>query len=345
MDDKLSPRTRTYYYILVGLCILFTIGTVVAVLFFMGVFQEGGKPSGTLSLTLILSLLTVACIAAAFISYFIGRRILAPIVKLSAASKEIARGNFNVSVSDSSRLEEVQTTFRNFNAMVKELNSIATLSNDFVANVSHEFKTPLTAVEGYAMLLQEPTLSAQEREEYLNKILYNTHRLTTLVGNILMLSKIESQSLAQQYQEFRLDEQLRQAVVTLEPAWSEKHIEFDVALDAVTFSGCEGLLIQVWTNLIGNAIKFSETGQVIRIELLDQKECVVVSITDHGCGMAPEVQSRIFEKFYQGDPSHKSDGNGLGLALVKRIVELSDGVIEVLSSPGGGSTFRVILPK
>lgn len=341
MNEKLSPRMRTYYYIIIFIIILFSAGMITGVLFLLDALGVVYK----LSFTMMISLFVVAAVAAALMSYFIGRRILAPMVKLSKASKEVARGNFNVTVSDSSRLEEVQTTFRNFNAMVRELNSISTLSNDFVANVSHEFKTPLTAIEGYAMLLQEPNLTAQERTEYLDKILYNTHRLTDLVGNILMLSKIESKSLAEQYKDFRLDEQIRQAVVSLESAWAEKDIIFNVDLDAVTLNGCEALLMHVWTNLISNAVKFSDRGGTIELRLLDQKECVVVSVTDHGCGMTPEVQERIFEKFYQGDTSHKVLGNGLGLALVKRIVELSDGLIEVISKPEQGSTFRVILPK
>ena len=341
MNEKLSPRMRTYYYLIIFIIILFSAGMVAGVLFLLDALGVVYK----LSFSMLVSLFVVAAVAAAMMSYFIGRRILAPMVKLSKASKEVARGNFDITVSDSSKLEEVQTTFRNFNAMVRELNSISTLSNDFVANVSHEFKTPLTAIEGYAMLLQEPTLTAEERGEYLDKILYNTHRLTDLVGNILMLSKIESKSLAEQYKDFRLDEQIRQAVVSLESAWAEKDIIFNVDLDGVTLNGCEALLMHVWTNLISNAVKFSERGQTIEIRLLDQKECVVVSITDHGCGMTREVQERIFEKFYQGDASHKSLGNGLGLSLVKRIVELSDGLIEVVSKPDNGSTFRVILPK
>ena len=239
----------------------------------------------------------------------------------------------------------MQTTLRNFNALVREMNRINNVTNDFVSSVSHEFKTPLTAIEGYAMLLQDTGLTQAERDEYLDKILYNTHRLSTLVGNILMLSKLENQSLSDQRSTFRLDEQLRQAVVMLEPQWEEKSLSFRAELDAVSVTACEPLLLQVWTNLIGNAIKFSEPGQELFLRLLDQTECAVVSVMDHGCGMTPEVQARIFEKFYQGDSSRKAMGNGLGLPLVKRIVELSDGVIEVDSAPGQGSTFRVILPK
>lgn len=340
-DKKMSPRMRAYYSLIVIIIILFSGAMVTGVLFLLDLLNV----SYQLSFITLISIFVVAAVAGGMMSFFLGRRILAPMLKLSKASTEVARGNFSITVSDSSKLEEVQTTFRNFNAMVRELDSISTLSNDFVANVSHEFKTPLTAIEGYAMLLQDASLSQQERSEYLDKILLNIHRLTSLVGSILMLSKIESKSLAEQYTTFRLDEQLRQAVVALESAWSEKHLTFDVALDEVTFYGCESLLTHVWSNLLGNAIKFSPDGGEIRLRLLDQKQCVVVSVTDRGCGMTPEVQARIFEKFYQADTSHKAQGNGLGLSLVKRIVELSDGVIEVSSKPGEGSTLRVILPK
>ena len=341
MDNKLSPRMRAYYTLIVFVVVLFSFCAIAGVMLLLetlGVIRTPG-------LSTLLSLLLVSTVASAFISYYVGRRVLTPMVKLSKASKEVAKGNFNITVEDSSRLEEVQTTFRNFNAMVQELNSISTLSNDFIANVSHEFKTPLTAIEGYTMLLQDPALSETERGEYLDKILYNTHRLTELIGNILMLTKLENKLLPEQYTTFRLDEQIRQAAVSLEAVWSEKQIGFRADLPEVTFHGCESLLFHVWTNLIGNAVKFSPAGRDIEISLLEQTECVVVSVRDHGIGMTEAVKARIFEKFYQGDTSHKAAGNGLGLAMVKRIVELSEGVIEVDSVPGEGSEFRVILPK
>lgn len=341
MDYKLSPRMRLYFYLIVSIIVLITFGAVVAVLLILRRTGDMASP-GILSLA---SLVLVSLVASGLMSVFIGRRILTPMLKLSNASKEVAHGNFNVSVSDSSKLEEVQTTFRNFNAMVQELNATTTLSNDFIANVSHEFKTPLTAVEGYAMLLQDSELPESERQEYLDKILYNTHRLSALVENVLILSKLESRPLPEQYAEFRLDEQLRQAVVILEPEWAKKELRLDVQLDEVTIRGCESLLSHVWTNLLTNAIKFSAPGQEISLRLLEQTNCVVVTVADHGCGMNEETRRRCFEKFYQGDTSRRADGNGLGLAMVKRIIELSDGVIEVDSAPHQGSTFRVVLPK
>lgn len=341
MPEKLSPRMRTYYILIVAVIVLFSFGAIAGLLYLL----EGLGVIPSLGIYTLISLLLVLGITVALMSYFIGRRVLTPLVKLSSASKEVARGNFDVTVSDSSKMEEVQSTFRNFNAMVRELKSISTLSSDFIANVSHEFKTPLSVIEGYAMLLQDDRLTAQEREDYLNKILVNTRRLNTLVGNILMLSKMETKPLPEQYTRFRLDEQLRQVVAQLEPQWSAKGISFRVRLDEVELLGWEQVLPYVWSNLISNAIKFSPSGSVIALTLLEQRECAVVTVSDRGCGMEPDVQERIFEKFYQGDTSHKAEGNGLGLALVRQIVELSQGVVEVESQPGKGSTFRVILPK
>lgn len=341
MPEKLSPRMRTYYILIVAVIVLFSFGAIAGLLYLL----EGLGVIPSLGIYTLISLLLVSGITVALMSYFIGRRVLTPLVKLSSASKEVARGNFDVAVSDSSKMEEVQSTFRNFNAMVRELKSISTLSSDFIANVSHEFKTPLSVIEGYAMLLQDDRLTAQEREDYLNKILVNTRRLNTLVGNILMLSKMETKPLPEQYTRFRLDEQLRQVVAQLEPQWSAKGISFRVRLDEVELLGWEQVLPYVWSNLISNAIKFSPSGSVIALTLLEQRECAVVTVSDRGCGMEPDVQERIFEKFYQGDTSHKAEGNGLGLALVRQIVELSQGVVEVESQPGKGSTFRVILPK
>lgn len=341
MPEKLSPRMRTYYILIVAVIVLFSFGAIAGLLYLL----EGLGVIPSLGIYTLISLLLVSGITVALMSYFIGRRVLTPLVKLSSASKEVARGNFDVIVSDSSKMEEVQSTFRNFNAMVRELKSISTLSSDFIANVSHEFKTPLSVIEGYAMLLQDDRLTAQEREDYLNKILVNTRRLNTLVGNILMLSKMETKPLPEQYTRFRLDEQLRQVVAQLEPQWSAKGISFRVRLDEVELLGWEQVLPYVWSNLISNAIKFSPSGSVIALTLLEQRECAVVTVSDRGCGMEPDVQERIFEKFYQGDTSHKAEGNGLGLALVRQIVELSQGVVEVESQPGKGSTFRVILPK
>ena len=336
-----SLRTKLYYWLIVFIVVLLSFVGVLSIASYL----EEREILKELSVLTLVSLTTVSTVICGFVSYFVGRRILTPMVKLSVASQEVAKGNYSIRVEDSSKMEEVQTTFRNFNAMIKQLDSVATLSNDFAANVSHEFKTPLTAVEGYAMLLQDPTLTEEERQEYLEQILTNVRRLTELVGNILLLSKIENKGLADAYSQFRLDEQIRQTVVLLHDQWTAKELIFDAELDEIAVRASRELLTHVWSNLIGNAIKFSPQGGTVSLRLLEQKECVVFTVRDEGCGMSPEVRERIFEKFYQGDQSHKAMGHGLGLPMVKRIVELSEGVVEVESQEGRGSLFRVILPK
>ncbi len=338
---KYSKRMCLYYWSIVFIIILFVFMGVLSIMLLL----QHLKIIEKLGFMTLLSLIIVSTAVCGLVSYYVGQRIVTPMVKLSAASKEVAKGNYTIRVHDSSQLEEVQTTFRHFNAMVGQLKSISTLSNDFVANVSHEFKTPLSTIEGYAMLLQDPSLNEEERQDCIDKILTQTQRLTTLVGNILLLSKIESKELADQYTTFRLDEQIRQAVVLSESQWEEKQLVIDAELDELSMNASEGLLAHVWSNLLENAIKFSPVGGKLELRLFEQKECVVFTLRDWGCGMSEEVQDRIFEKFYQGDTSHKSMGNGLGLPMVKRIVELSQGVIEVESQVEQGSLFRVILPK
>lgn len=225
-----------------------------------------------------------------------------------------------------------------------ELSHIETLRNDFVANVSHEFKTPIAAIEGYATLLQNHNLSKEKADHYIEKILENSQRLAKLSGNILTLSKLENQEMVLRKSEYRLDEQIRKAILLLENKWSEKELEFDLELPKVSYYGSESLLEQVWVNLLDNAIKHAPAGSEIHICIWQKDTEFTVSISDNGSGMSDEIQKHIFEKFYQGDPSRKAEGNGLGLALVKRIIELCKGTIEVESVPGNGATFTVVLP-
>ena len=195
-----------------------------------------------------------------------------PITCLGKAMKEVAGGNFHVAMQSDSKLKEVRDIYESFNRMVKELGNTETLQTDFISSVSHEFKTPINAIEGYASLLQDHHQSPEEQETYIEKILFNTRRLSTLTGNILLLSKINNQSIRPQRTVFRLDEQIRQAIVALEQKWTEKNIDFDVELDKVTYSGYESLLLHVWSNLIDNAIKFDPPGGMICLRLRQADE-------------------------------------------------------------------------
>ena len=278
------------------------------------------------------------------VTNYITHSFIDPITCLGKAMKEVAGGNFHVAMQSDSKLKEVRDIYESFNRMVKELGNTETLQTDFISSVSHEFKTPINAIEGYASLLQDHHQSPEEQETYIEKILFNTRRLSTLTGNILLLSKINNQSIRPQRTAYRLDEQIRQAIVALEQKWTEKNIDFDVELDKVTYSGYESLLLHVWSNFIDNAIKFDPQGGMICLRLRQTGDEVVFTIDDNGPGVAPEEQKRIFHKFYQSDSSREMSGNGLGLALVKQIVEFSGGTVSVENLPEAGCRFTVRLP-
>lgn len=297
----------------------------------------------TVSIPIFVWAILFSVVVGGAITKFITRSFIDPITQLGKAMKEVADGNFQVTAQCRSRLKDVNDIYDSFNLMVKELGATETLQTDFISNVSHEFKTPINAIEGYASLLQDHQQSQAEQDAYIEKILFNTHRLSTLTGNILLLSKINNQSIHPQRTVFRLDEQVRQAIVALEQKWTEKDIDFDVELDKISYSGYESLLIHVWSNLIDNAIKFDPHGGMIALRLRQEDGFAVFTIDDNGPGVAPEDQERVFHKFYQSDSSRVMDGNGLGLPLVKKIVEFSGGTVTLENLPEAGCRFTVRL--
>ena len=279
------------------------------------------------------------------VALFVGRLIIRPVQNISNAFDELSNGNFAVRVPEDEKIAEIREMAQRFNAMVFDLSHVETLRNDFVVNVSHEFKTPIAAIEGYATLLQNPALSSERHEHYVEKILDNSRKLSSLSSNILMLSKLENQEAVLNKKEYRLDEQLRKVILRLESKWNIKDIEFDMELPKVMYYGNEQLLDHVWSNILDNAIKHSPQGGVIQVGIQETETALTVCITDHGDGMSEEIQKHIFEKFYQGDSSRKDEGNGLGLALVKRIIDLCGGTITVQSVPENGAMFSIRLPR
>ena len=277
------------------------------------------------------------------VTNYMTKMLIDPIAKLRSAMREVADGDFKVEAKCESRIQDVQDIYDSFNSMVRELSTTETLQTDFISDVSHEFKTPINAIEGYASLLEgEP--SPEEQRAYVEKILFNTRRLSALTGNILLLSKLSNQSILPQKTQFRLDEQIRQAIVALEQKWSEKELGFEVELEETPFFGYESLLPHVWTNLIGNAVKFSPKGGEIRIKMMRTEGAAVFTIEDDGPGIVPGDEEHIFTKFYQSESSHGMEGNGLGLALVRQIVEMSGGSVDVQNLEVGGCRFTVRLP-
>jgi len=266
-----------------------------------------------------------------------------PIKKLRVAMDKVADGDFSVRLEEKSSSKEIMEIYTGFNLMAHELSSTEILQTDFVSNVSHEFKTPINAIEGYSTLLQDSENLDADQREYIDKILFNTQRLASLVGSILLLSKLENQQIPSHQVEYRLDEQIRQSIVALEPAWEKKDIEFDVELDRVSYLGNEPMMRHVWDNLISNAIKFSPNGGAVKIHLVKKMKKLIFTVEDQGPGLSEEAQKHIFDKFYQADASHKQEGNGLGLALVKRILTIETGQITAENIPEGGCRFTVTL--
>ena len=267
-----------------------------------------------------------------------------PIRNLNYATGEVSKGNFKIQLPIPNDFEMGSLTAK-FNSMVRELNSIETLRNDFINNVSHEIKTPISTIQGFSNLLKDDTLSKEDKNEYLDIIISETSRISNLTSNILKLTKLETQGIITDKTSFYLDEQLRHSILILQRDLSEKNIDLDIDLDEVQIYSNEELLQQVWINLLSNAIKFTKENGKISIQLMDTEDTATVKITDNGIGMKPESLNHIFDKFYQEDRSHSSNGNGLGLPLVKRIVDLCSGTIRVKSLLGEGSSFTVELPK
>lgn len=335
-QNRFSLRTR--------LTILVTLEMIVCVLIAYGLDQLFNRvlPFGwevPLEIELVGTCLLIGILVTSQLSkYFFN-----PIKKLRGAMDKVADGDFSVRLEEKSTSKEIMEIYSGFNLMAHELNATEILQTDFVANVSHEFKTPINAIEGYSTLLQDSDSLDDAQREYIDKILFNTQRLSSLVGSILLLSKLESQQIPTNQNEYRLDEQIRQSIVALEPAWEKKDIDFDVELDRVSYLGNEPMMHHVWDNLISNAIKFSPNGGTVKIRFAKKMKKLVFTIEDQGAGLTEEAQKHIFNKFYQADNSHKQEGNGLGLALVKRILTIEKGQITAENIPEGGCRFTVTL--
>ena len=293
----------------------------------------------------LLHLIVVSLLVGIVVTIFLSRVFLSPVKKMRLAMGKVAEGNFDIQLQTKSNSYEVREIYAGFNLMTQELRSMEILQTDFVSNVSHEFKTPLNAIEGYSTLLQDCENLTPQQQAYVEKIIFNTQRLSTLTGSILLLSKLENQQIPTGQTRFSLDEQIRQTIVFLEPAWSAKEIELDVEMEEVEYFGNELLMHHVWSNLLSNAVKFSPQGGLVRIGLEKGRKDIRFFIRDNGPGIPEEAMNHIFDRFYQADSSHKQEGNGLGLALVKKILQLENGKITAENCPQGGARFTVYLNK
>jgi signal transduction histidine kinase len=292
---------------------------------------------------LFISMSFVFIFSAVFISYRINR-MLKPVHDLTEGTKKVAGGDFGVVIPvDINRHDELRELTDSFNKMARELSLINMLNNDFINNVSHEFKTPISSIQGFAAVMLGTSLT-DEQKEYAEIIAYESARLTRLTSDILRLTKLENQEIITEKEAFYIDEQIRHSFLLLQNEISQKNIGIDFDLEPTQYIGNPELVRLIWHNLLGNAIKFTNENCVIKISCFDNNNCVVVSIKDNGIGMDESTVTHIYDKFFQGDKSHSNEGNGLGLSLVSRVVELCEGTIDVDSKPGGGSEFTVKLP-
>lgn len=268
-----------------------------------------------------------------------------PVKRITEAAEKIIQGDFSVRIQPQLKFGTEDTfgeIINCFNKMAQELGSVETLRTDFIANVSHEMKTPLAVMQNYGTMLQSPELSDEKRLEYAKAVTDSSRRMADMMTNILKLNRLENQQIFPQTTEYDLGEQLCECLLRYENIWEQKDIEIETDIEEnIRIKADAELLSLVWSNLFSNAFKFTEQGGNVSLTLAATERYAEVKVKDTGCGMTPEVGAHIFEKFYQGDTSHATQGNGLGLALVKRVVDIMQGEISVESAVGVGTTFTV----
>jgi len=326
--------------------VLIAVG-LITVLMQTGIIKEFSKdvltPSGTLLLMSVISLLAGVIVAA-----FSGKFYLQPVNRFIDQMNRLAAGDFQARlhfgkpISSHPTFQEIEGSF---NKMAEELESTEMLRSDFINNFSHEFKTPIVSITGFAKLLKRGDLTPEQREEYLDIIERESLRLAAMATNVLAMTKVETQTILTDVTRFNLSEQLRSCVLLLlEGKWKTKEIDFSIEFDEHMIMGNQELLKHVWINLLDNAIKFSPEGGTVDVTIREQTDALAVAVANHGSEIPKEQLSKIFNKFYQADESHSTEGNGIGLALVKKITQLHEGEVSV-TSENGVTAFTVVLPK
>lgn len=294
---------------------------------------------------IVIGITIVSCIIIGFIIFAVAsRKMVATIRQFIEATNQLASGDFSARLNIT-HPPEYKLLSENFNHMAEELAGIEVLRTDFINNFSHEFKTPIVSIKGFAEILKDPTLSQEERDEYLDIVIEESTRLASLATNVLTLSKVEGQAILSHQQHFNLGEQIRQCVLMLDSKLEKKEILLQVDIHDDVIFGNKEMLNQVWLNLLDNAIKFTPSQGIIEICTQEKDDQVIVKISDTGCGIKAQALPKIFDKFYQEDRSHATMGNGLGLSIAHEIVTLHKGSIQCASTVSKGTTFIVSLPK
>lgn len=278
------------------------------------------------------------------INYIFAKKFANEANDLAIGLEKASIGDYNAKL-DPSKSTIFEEAYINFNKLEEELKKANTLQDEFVNNYSHEFKTPINSIKGFAELILDENLDEEEKKRYLKIIVEESKKLTSLAENSILMTKLNSQTIVPNKKEYLLDEQIRRCVILFEPEYTKKKINFTCNLEEASFYGSEELLEHLWTNLISNAIKYTKEGGNISVNLRNYSHSIIVSVIDDGIGMSEEALKNIFNKFYQVDKSKTTKGLGLGLTIVSRIVQLVEGKIKVESTPGEGSIFSVTLQK
>jgi signal transduction histidine kinase len=324
--------------------VLIMLAVIISILIYSDIIKFQNYEGIHLLRNNFFNLLFMLCVLLGMaLTVFFTNKALKPLCKVIDAIHKVSQGDFNVQV-DLKGIGELEELSQSFNKMTYELSSIETLRKDFVNNFSHEFKTPIVSMRGFAKLLKDGELKEEERQEYLDIIIAESERLVELSTNVLNMSKYENVKIITGRSCFRLDEQIRRVILLMEPKWTGKDLLINIELEEILFNGNEEFTQQIWINLLDNAIKFSNSGGTVDINMVHSDNGILFTIKDNGPGMDNQTILRIFDKFYQGDTSHSISGNGLGLSIVKRITNLCGGTIRVESEPGTGSSFAVFLP-
>lgn len=341
---KVNRRMPLVFYLTVFIFIVSCITAALLITIYVGLINAGWNKEWDI-ISIGVALLIGSIIVSTFLVRGFGNKIIfGSLIQINDASKAVAAGDF------SQRLEipkekETAEICENFNEMVNKLGNNELLARDFVSNVSHQFRNPLSSIHGYVQLLESENITEEEKQEYIAIIKEKSIELTELVNDILELSRIEHQSGALIKEKFYIDEQIRKSIINSNAALKNKNIELDLDLDNVEFYGNAELLKEVWNNLIDNAIKFSNNNGVIRIKLRKEENNAVIKITDHGIGMSQETLKRLYERFYRGKEAYSYDGSGLGMAMVKSVLDKHNGAINVSTELGKGTTFTIELPN
>jgi signal transduction histidine kinase len=341
--SNVKKKTPMIVYLTVFIFVVCCVTAIVLLFLFLWLMKIGVVEEINLWWAVVILMICSIAISTSLVRGFGNKILFGSLRQIIDASKAVANGDFSQRL-ESPKEKETAEICDSFNEMVDKLGNNEMLARDFVANVSHQFRTPLSSIHGYAQLLESENLTKEERNEYISVIKDKSISLSELVNDILELSRLEHQSSAISKETFSLDEQLRKCLLSMDKQLDEKNIDVVLDLKPVKFFGNRELLAEVWNNLLENAIKFSYDQGKIEISLDSDEENIIVKFKDNGIGMSEETKERIYDRFYRGNEVHDRQGSGLGLAMVNNIIEKHEGFIKVESELEKGSEFAVFLP-